>query len=56
MGGKAYDTGRSACLGPNGSLYVTGAADREGRPAQGLGLPGAAARVYSSPQPEKVSC
>ena len=34
MGGKAFDTGRSACLGRDGSLYVTGAANGAGWPVR----------------------
>ena len=34
MGGKAFDTGRSACLGPRGGLYVTGAANGPGWPVK----------------------
>lgn len=34
MGGPAYDAGRSACLGPDGSLCVTGAADGRGWPTR----------------------
>jgi hypothetical protein len=34
MGGKAIDTGRSACLGPHGDLCVTGAANGPGWPIE----------------------
>jgi hypothetical protein len=34
MGGEAHDVGRSACLGPDGSLHVTGAANGPGWPAR----------------------
>ena len=34
MGGKAFDTGRSACLGPQGDLYVTGATNGPGWPVK----------------------
>jgi hypothetical protein len=34
MGGTAFDVGRSACLGPDGSLYVTGAANGPGWPVR----------------------
>ncbi len=34
LGGPAFDTGRSGCLGPDGSLHVTGAANGPGWPAQ----------------------
>ncbi len=34
MGGKAFDTGRSACLGPQGDLCVTGAANGPGWPVR----------------------
>jgi hypothetical protein len=34
MGGKAHDVGRSACLGPDGSLYVTGSANGPGWPVR----------------------
>jgi hypothetical protein len=32
MGGKGVDAGRSACLGSDGSFYLTGATDSEGWP------------------------
>lgn len=35
MGGPAYDHGRSACLGNDGSLHLTGAADGPGWPTRG---------------------
>jgi len=34
MGGEAYDTGRSACLGPRGDLCLTGAANGPGWPVR----------------------
>jgi hypothetical protein len=34
MGGTAFDTGRSACFGPQGELCVTGAANGPGWPAR----------------------
>ena len=34
MGGESYDNGRSACLGHDGSLYITGAADGPGWPTK----------------------
>ena len=34
MGGEAYDAGRSACLGPRGDLYLTGAANGPGWPVR----------------------
>ena len=34
MGGAAFDTGRSACLGPQGDLYLTGAANGPGWPVK----------------------
>ena len=34
MGGSAFDTGRSACLGPQGDLYLTGAANGPGWPVK----------------------
>ncbi len=34
MGGKAFDTGRSACLGPRGDLCLTGAANGPGWPVR----------------------
>lgn len=34
MGGKAFDTGRSACLGPQGDLYLTGATNGPGWPVK----------------------
>jgi hypothetical protein len=34
MGGKAFDNGRSDCLGADGSLYLTGAADGAGWPVK----------------------
>ncbi|GAH69798.1 unnamed protein product, partial [marine sediment metagenome] len=32
--GKAFDNGRSGCLGSDGSLYLTGAADGAGWPVK----------------------
>ncbi|MHC4439379.1 MAG: LamG-like jellyroll fold domain-containing protein [Planctomycetota bacterium] len=34
LGGGANDTGRSGCLGPDGSLYLTGASNGPGWPAK----------------------
>jgi hypothetical protein len=39
MGGKAFDNGRSACLGSDGSLYITGATDGPGWPAKNAHQP-----------------
>jgi len=39
MGGKAFDNGRSGCLGPDGSLYVTGAVDGAGWPIKNAHQP-----------------
>ena len=34
MGGEAYDAGRSACFGPRGDLYLTGATNGPGWPVR----------------------